>query len=177
MPIKNQTSTRFTDELRIISPWAYFLAIIGWLAVLIVVIVATLTDKNPPPLAVMVPGGIIAGAIFACYILLIGYINRDAGRRGMSRLLWTLVAICIPNALGIVLYFILRKPQTMICPQCAAALEPGFGFCPCCRYRVSPVCPQCQRSVQEGDKYCPYCGNDLAAGPKPATSQAQSIPS
>src|SRR5215831_19591148 len=99
MPINNQTSTRFTDELRIISPWAYFIAFIGFLAVLIGVIVATLSDKNPPPLPAMVLVGLLGGFAAACYISLIGYINRDAGRRGMSRLLWTLVAIIIPNAL------------------------------------------------------------------------------
>ena len=177
MPINNQNPTRFADELRIISPWAYFIAVLGFLTVLIVVIVATLTDKNPPPLPVMVVGGLVVGFVAACYIILIGYINRDAGRRGMSRLLWTLMAICIPNALGIVLYFVLRKPRTMICPQCAAMLEPGFGFCPRCRYRVTPVCPHCQRSVHEGDKYCPYCGTDLAPSPTQVTNQAQSVTS
>jgi|SRR5438270_601915 len=177
MPIKDQTSTRFADELKIISPWAYFIAVLGFIGALGVVIAAALLDKNPPPLPVMVAVGLIGGIAVGCYIILIGYINLDAGRRGMSRLLWTLVAILIPNALGIVLYFVLRKPRTMICPQCAATLEPGFGFCPCCRYRVSPVCPHCQRSVNAGDKYCPYCGIDLAGSAKETTNQAQNITS
>jgi RNA polymerase subunit RPABC4/transcription elongation factor Spt4 len=94
----------------------------------------------------------------------IGYVNRDAGRRGMSRVFWTLLAIFIPNALGIVLYFILRKPRTSNCPQCGAVVEPRFGFCPRCRHRLSPVCPHCQRGVNASDKFCPYCGDDLGAG-------------
>lgn len=174
MPVKNQTSTRFADEIRIISPWAYFIAVMGFLAVLIGVIAATLADKNPPPLPAMVAVGLFAGAALACYILIIGYVNRDAGRRGMSRLLWTLLAVFIPNALGIILYFILRKPRNSICPQCGALLEPGFGFCPRCRYRVAPVCPHCQRSVHEGDKYCPYCGTDLAVSTDLSTAVERS---
>lgn len=167
MPVKNETSTHFMDEVRIISPWAFFFAFLGFAAVAGAVVFATLTDKSGArfySLPVLVPLGIVAGTAITCYILLIGYVNCDAGRRGMSRLAWTLLAIFIPNALGIVLYFVLRKPRPPNCPQCNAVIEPGFGFCPRCRYRLTPVCPQCQRGVHEGDKFCPYCGRDLGAG-------------
>ena len=29
MPVKNETSTRFMDEVRIISPWAYLFVFLG----------------------------------------------------------------------------------------------------------------------------------------------------
>jgi RNA polymerase subunit RPABC4/transcription elongation factor Spt4 len=162
MPIKNETSTHFMDEVRIISPWAFFFAVLGFAVPVAAMVFALLTDKTAaPPLPVMVPLVIVIGTAIACYVLLIGYVNRDAGRRGMSRLLWTLIAIFIPNALGIVLYFVLRKPRTLNCPQCGAVIEPGFGFCPRCRCRLNAVCPQCQRGVNAGDKFCPYCGRDL----------------
>jgi RNA polymerase subunit RPABC4/transcription elongation factor Spt4 len=162
MPVRNETPIRFMDEVRIISPWAFFFALLGFVGIVAVLVFAALTDKNHPPLAVMVLLGIVVGTAIACYILLIGYVNRDAGRRGMSRLLWTLVAVFIPNALGIVLYFVLRKPRTLNCPQCGARVEPSFGFCPRCRYRLNAVCPRCQRGVNAADKFCPYCGGDLA---------------
>ena len=161
MPVKNETSTHFMDEVRIISPVAFGLAVVGFLGILGLVIGAALADKNHPPMALMIAVGIFAGTALACFILLIGYVNRDAGRRGMSRILWTLVAIFIPNALGIVLYFILRKPRALNCPQCSVAVDPGFGFCPRCRYRLAPVCSQCQRAVHDGDKFCPYCGGEI----------------
>jgi|ERR1700733_4699799 len=163
MPIKNESSTRFMDEARIISPWAFVSALIGFAAMVAIIVFAGQSDKNAPPMPVMVLLGIVAGIAIGCYILLIGYVNQDAGRRGMSRVAWTLLAIFIPNALGVVLYFILRKPRIENCPQCNAIVEPGFGFCPRCRYRLSPVCPQCQRSLHPNDKFCPYCGNDIAA--------------
>ncbi len=161
MPVKNEASTRFMDEIRIISPWANNIAFIAFASMVIVFSVLTPGDKNPPPRAGMVLVGILLGVVLASYILLIGYINRDAGRRNMSRVLWTFVAILIPNALGIVLYFILRKPRVTFCSQCNAVIEPGFGFCPNCRHRLAGTCPQCQRSVTGGGKYCPYCGADL----------------
>lgn len=163
MTIGNQTSTRFRDEIRIISPWTFFLAALTFLSMVVLVVVVAGRDHNPPPVAVRCLLGILAGALLGCYIVLIGYVNRDAGRRGMSRLLWTLIAIFVPNGLGIVLYFVLRKPRTANCPQCHAEVEPGFSFCPRCRNRLQPVCPHCKRSVNPGDKFCPYCGGALEA--------------
>lgn len=167
MPIKNETSIRFSDEVRIISPWAYAIASLSYVVVAAAVIFARLTDKTHDPfytLPVLIPLGLAAGTLIACYILLLGYVNQDAGRRGMNRVLWTLIAILIPNGLGIVLYFVLRNPRPPNCPQCGLAVESGFGFCPHCRYRLSPVCPHCQRSLHEGDKFCPYCGGEAGSG-------------
>jgi RNA polymerase subunit RPABC4/transcription elongation factor Spt4 len=175
MTNRNQTSTRFKDEIRIISPWARFVAILAFLSSIVLVVVVAGKDHNPPPVALRWLLGVIAGALFACYVALIGYINQDAGRRRMSRLWWTLIAILVPNGLGIVLYFILRKPRAASCPQCQAEIEPGFSFCPHCRKRLQPVCPHCQRSVDPGDKFCPYCGGTLeaAAGTPSASAPGQ----
>ena len=165
MPVKNETSTRFMDEVRIISPWAFAIASLAYVAAAAAIIFAALTDKTGDrfyTLPVMIPVGFLGATLIACYILLIGYVNRDAGRRGMSRLGWTLLAIFIPHALGIVLYFVLRKPRIMNCSQCGAAVEPGFGFCPRCRSRLNAVCPHCQRNLNATDKFCPYCGGDVA---------------
>jgi len=151
------------DEVRIISPWAYCLALLAFLSVPALLVFLARFDKTNPPTAVLVPVGTVAGTFMACYVLLVGYVNRDAGRRGMNRVLWTLLAIFIPSALGIVLYFVLRNPRTSNCPQCNAVLQPGFGFCPRCRHRLGPVCPQCRRSVDAGDRFCPYCGVELGA--------------
>ena len=173
MPVKNETSTRFADEIRIISRWVFAFALVPMLAAIAAVVFVSLTHQpGPPPLPVMVLMAVLGGTVVGCYILLIGYINQDAGRRGMSRILWTIIAIFVPNALGIVLYFILRKPRLLNCPQCGTGVEPGFGFCPRCRHRLNPVCPHCQRGVNGGDKFCPYCGGDLVAGANPASTPA-----
>jgi len=161
MPVRDDLSTRFMDEVRIISPWAWGIAVVIFLALPAAIGFAISQNDNHPRLAMIVPMTLIPAALLACYILLIGYVNKDAGRRGMSRTLWTLIAIFIPNALGIVLYFVLRKPRLLRCPHCHEVVESGYGFCPMCRYRLSPACPQCQRGVSLSNRYCPYCGADL----------------
>jgi len=161
MPVRDDTSTRFMDEVRIIPEVAWLIAVLVALCFPALMAWVAVIARPPAPLAVFVPAGIASGFLFACYVLLIGYVNKDAGRRGMSRALWTLIAIFVPNALGIVLYFVLRKPRLLRCPHCHEVVESGYGFCPACRYRLSPACPQCQRGVSLSDRYCPYCGADL----------------
>jgi Double zinc ribbon/Phospholipase_D-nuclease N-terminal len=165
LTMRNQTSTRFKDEIRIIPPWVFFLAALVVLSMAMLLVVVVGRDRLAPPLALRVLLGVVAGTMLGCYVVLIGYINRDAGRRSMSRLLWTLIAIFVPNGLGIVLYFVLRKPRAARCSQCDAEVQPGFSFCPRCRNRLQPVCPHCQQSVNLGDKFCPYCGGDLEPAP------------
>jgi hypothetical protein len=165
MTFGNQTSTQSKDEIRIFAPWAYYLFTLVLLTVAVLFVTVVGRDHNAPRLIVRCLMGVLAGTVLGCYAVLIGYINQDAGRRGMSRVLWTLIAIFVPNGLGIVLYFVLRKPRTAHCPQCNAEVEPGFSFCPRCRNRLQPTCPHCQRSVDPGNKFCPYCG----AGLEPAT--------
>jgi RNA polymerase subunit RPABC4/transcription elongation factor Spt4 len=111
--------------------------------------------------------GLLVGAVVACYLLLIGYITADARRRGMSPVLWTLVAILVPNALGMILYFILRQPIRSACPECGSFVQSGFNFCPHCSHKLSPSCPKCQHIVSDADVYCAYCGTSLTAAVTP----------
>jgi RNA polymerase subunit RPABC4/transcription elongation factor Spt4 len=163
MATRNQPSTRFREEIGIVSPWVFFFAALAFVSVFVLLMCFIGRDHNPPPVAVRPLLGLIAGTVISCYIVLISYVNKDAGRRGMSRTLWTLIAIFVPNGLGIVLYFVLRKPRTAHCPQCEAVVEPGFSFCPRCSNRLQPVCPHCRRSINAGDKFCPYCGGAVEA--------------
>jgi len=174
MTVTNQTSTRSNDEIRIFAPWAYY--VFGLVFVTITVLFASLVDMKEHGLPLRCLLGAIAGTALGCYAVLIGYVNQDAGRRNMSRILWTLVAIFVPNGLGILLYFVLRKPLGAHCPQCNAVVDPSFSFCPCCRNPLKPVCPHCQHTVNFGDRFCPYCGGSLAPVPPvasvtPATPQ------
>jgi RNA polymerase subunit RPABC4/transcription elongation factor Spt4 len=160
MQVKNSRQTGLTAEIKIVPLWAWILAGIAFAAAQII-FNAVLTGGDAPPVAVRVLLGFAAGTILGGYLLLIGYVNRDARRRGMSALLWTLVAILIPNGLGILLYFILRQPLHHSCPQCGSLVRTGFNFCPRCSCKLSSSCPQCQRVVAENDLYCPHCGTSL----------------
>jgi RNA polymerase subunit RPABC4/transcription elongation factor Spt4 len=151
----------FLDEIRIIPYWAYVFAVIGFLCMQAVFNGILPMERNAPPAIVCFFLGLLVGCVVACYILLIGYVNRDAARRGMSRLLWTLLVIFIPNALGFILYFLLRQPMTQPCPQCQSPVQATFNYCPTCHTKLHPHCAQCQRMVQLTDTFCPYCGYKL----------------
>jgi hypothetical protein len=161
MLAKHETRTGVSAEIKIIPTWAWVLAGIGFVGTQVAFDLFIGREPGAPPPWARPLLGFLVGLVVGCYLLLIGYINRDAKRRGMSPVLWTIVAIIIPNALGIILYFVLRQALRTACPRCGYDIHPGFTFCPPCSYKLTPICPQCQRSVGVNDVYCPYCGNSL----------------
>lgn len=122
--------------------------------------------------------GIITGVslVFATMVFMVGYVNKDAKRRGMNSTLWTfLVLILLPGylVLGFIIYLLMREPLPYNCPQCGTTVGARFNFCPNCKCNLQPSCPQCKREVAELDKFCPYCGSDLASTPMTETPQMQ----
>ncbi|HWW17761.1 MAG TPA: zinc ribbon domain-containing protein [Candidatus Saccharimonadales bacterium] len=123
--------------------------------------------------------GIITGASFvvAIMVFMVGYVNKDAKRRGMHSALWTfLVLVLMPGylVLGFIIYLLMREPLPYNCPQCGATVDARFNFCPNCKCNLHPACPTCKREVAETDKFCAYCGTDL----EPAkTAQPKELPS
>jgi len=162
MQLTSARHTRLADEVNIVPGWAWGLAAAAFVGMQYLMHVIVPREPNAPPLWGRILLGLLAGAILGCYLLLLGYVNRDAGRRGMSRVLWTAVAILVPNGLGIVLYFILRQPVLEVCPNCASPVSSGFNFCPKCSSRLSASCPQCQHVVRPDDIFCANCGAALA---------------
>jgi RNA polymerase subunit RPABC4/transcription elongation factor Spt4 len=176
MQAGNETQTGLAAEIRIVPLWAWALAGIVFVAAQVFFNVVVARHGGGPPVWARPLLGLAAGLGGVCYLLLIGYINRDAKRRGMSPTLWTIMAIIIPNALGIILYFLLRQPRSSICPQCGYAVQSGFNFCPRCNYKLGPSCPQCQRVVGADAVYCPYCGTPLRNQAAPASGFPAKLP-
>ena len=157
---------RFRDEFRVIPPVACVIAALVYLAAVMLIVGLLFQQKPEPyswPLWVKVPFAALVPLPPTIYVLLIGYIYRDAKRRGMRHVMWTLLAALIPNGIGIILYFVLRDPLLLPCPDCGAAARPGFAFCPQCGAALSRACPTCRRAVESGWANCAYCGNRLGA--------------
>jgi hypothetical protein len=106
---------------------------------------------------------LVGVAFLGAYVLVVGYVYGDARRRGMNHVLWTLLAIFIPNAIGIILYFILRDPVAVPCPSCAAPARKGHAFCASCGAAVRAACGQCRQPLEAGWRVCPRCGTPLGA--------------
>lgn len=176
MQLKSENQTGLAGEIKVVPLWAWVLAGIAFIVAQVFFNAVLGRHSGAPPAWGRALMGLGAGLAGACYLLFIGYINRDAKRRGMSPLLWTIVAVFIPNALGFILYFVLRQPLRGACPQCGYAVQTGFNFCPRCNYKLSPNCPQCQRPVGLGDVYCPYCGTPLRDQSATASGPSTSLP-
>jgi len=166
---------RFSDDIRIISPVAWVVALLlggGIFALLFYIAI-----PGDPKMARWAPAGQIAFAswpalLLMVLILLIGYVNADARRRGMRYGLWTFLAIFIPNGIGIILYFVMREPLLQPCPRCGHMAGPGFVFCPQCGAELAPACPSCKRAIKADWKRCAYCGTQLSPQAQPPSIQA-----
>jgi hypothetical protein len=113
----------------------------------------------PPAAAVLMP--ILVFAFLFVLIMLCGYVYGDAKRRGMRYVMWTLLAIFVPDAIGIILYFILRDPLPSVCRTCGARVLVKHAFCPGCGSPARPLCPQCGKPIELDWSNCGFCGAKL----------------
>jgi hypothetical protein len=121
----------------------------------------------PLPLVGFFSLTVLGGVFMVLYILLVGYVWADAKRRRMNALLWVLLSIFIPNAIGVILYFILRQPLPVPCPSCGTLAGQDQAFCAACGASVRPACPQCRQPVQESWSHCGHCGAALGTAVEP----------
>jgi hypothetical protein len=162
------------DSLKMIPLWSIVLAIAVFVGSMYFFNHAPPPHRRPGSLPMHLIMGYTTGAALASYVLLVGYVSRDVKRRNMSAALWMLVVVVMPGGIGAVVYFLLRQPILIRCPNCTTELTAGVHFCPQCRFQVAPVCGQCFRGVQITDAYCPQCGHDVAEDRAPARLRAYS---
>lgn len=159
------TKTTLKAELKVIPAVAWAVAavlLVLWFALFVPFLLQTVKPKpGEPPLWLVGALVSFAGFILAIWLLMVFYVNADASRRQMNRLLWTLLVIFIPNAIGFILYFVLRQPIARPCPKCGVLVRPDFVFCPACGKALAPACPTCHRSVEPGWAACAFCGARL----------------
>ncbi|MBQ9119533.1 MAG: zinc ribbon domain-containing protein [Lachnospiraceae bacterium] len=95
--------------------------------------------------------------------ILIGvYVYRDAGRRGMNAVLWTLVAILAPSLIGFIIYLLVRNSySTLKCPQCDAPVTEQYIACPQCGIKLRASCPSCAAPIEPDWMVCPRCTQPL----------------
>ena len=157
--------SRFDQEFALVPAGARWTAAFVCLAVTClaaaIFLVPGFAERNDTGLLVMLPiflASLVGVAFLGAYVLLVGYVYGDARRRGMNRVLWTLLAIFIPNAIGIILYFILREPVPVPCPACGTPAKKGHAYCAGCGAAVRAACPQCHQPVEPGWRNCTRCG-------------------
>lgn len=157
-------TTTLRSELRLVPRWLIrAMKVIDVVAVAFVIGLAIFRPEGlgtPLLIKVVVLIAIVMGGaiVLTAFVFLIGYIGADSKRRGMNPLFWVLVSLLVPYLIGVILYFVIREPLPMECPQCGHSVNPHFNFCPSCQFNLRPNCPQCRCSTRVGDRFCPYCG-------------------
>ncbi len=118
---------------------------------------------------------------------------RSRTRDIFAQILAALV-VAILNLPGLLIYFILRPPETLaeaytrsleeeallqgieeadVCPGCGQRALPEYIVCPTCHTKLKKTCLQCGRALQLRWTVCPYCGAAaVAPGVSPATPGA-----
>ena len=187
---RKRENLRFWEEFKLVPRALIWIVVVLYLIAVSIAVTVNLNpalhdgDMFPPELrdhpvvqSFALAGIVTAVSFFlAVFIFLVGYVNRDAKRRGMNSGLWTfLVIILWPAyfAIGFIIYFLMRQPLPYSCPQCATSVGARYNFCPNCKCNLHPSCPQCKQEVVESDKYCPYCAQDLRAAPDPGVAAVQ----
>src|SRR6202142_1841897 len=154
----NQPKSHFRSELAIIPPVARGIAVLVFVVMqicLLGLVPHFVHGPDLPPMPALVAISLVAGFIVAVIILMIGYVYADSKRRGMNALLWTLLVIFVPKALGFIAYFLLRKPLLMPCPKWQWPIGSEFAYCPKCGYAVTPSCANCGRPIRRDYMCCP----------------------
>ena len=149
-----------SQRTQVIPPLTWGIAALVFLALFTLMTWLTGQGSGAPlPIRIIVP--IIPSFLMAGWTVLLGYVYGDARRRGMRYVMWTLLALFIPNGIGAILYFILREPMPSYCSKCGASAKAGHAFCPVCGANVLPACAQCHRAGQPGWSHCAWCGAKL----------------
>lgn len=97
--------------------------------------------------------------------ILIGvYVYRDANRRGMNAVLWTLIAILAPSLIGFIIYLLVRGNYSDLrCSRCDGPVSEQYVVCPKCGAKLRPSCPSCAAPVEPDWTVCPKCTQPLPA--------------
>ncbi|MBQ8802017.1 MAG: zinc ribbon domain-containing protein [Tyzzerella sp.] len=90
------------------------------------------------------------------------YVYRDAKRREMNAVLWTLVAVFAPSLIGFIIYLLVRGSYSdMQCGSCNASIKEYYVVCPKCGAKLRPSCPNCATPVELDWAVCPKCAQPL----------------
>jgi hypothetical protein len=176
----------FWQEFKIAPRWLVVTVIVLYVVALATVLIANgVTHNSLAPYDIreqnhLVPFA-LAGIVtlvatpVATILFLLGYVYRDAKRRGMSAGAWTFLVLALTPAylaLGFIVYFVMREPLPFDCPQCGTKVGARFNYCPNCKCNLHPSCPQCKREVLDTDKFCSFCGQSLSEPPTQDISTA-----
>lgn len=127
---------------------------------------------------------LLGAYVAAFWFCLVVWTFRDIQKRSRDVIVQVLATmlVLIFNVPGLILYTILRPPETLAesyaraleeealiqdleerqaCPTCKRRIHPEFVLCPTCRTELRRPCQACNRLLQLNWQVCPYCANEV----------------
>ena len=105
---------------------------------------------------------VVLVALLTIPVMIGVYVYRDAKRRGMNAMAWTLIAVAAPVLIGFIIYLLIRGNYSDLqCPQCTEPITEQYTVCPHCGAKLRPACPNCSFPVEADWKVCPKCAAPL----------------
>src|SRR5260370_14698172 len=138
----------FREEIKIVPEWLVWTCVVLWLLAVAIGTLVNLSGVNgqtfPPDLAghpvfaSLALAGIVTliSAIIAIWLLALGYVYRDARRRGMNGGLWMLLCMLLSwpfFAIGFIIYFQVLQPLPFPCPRSRTIVASRLHLCPSCQ--------------------------------------------
>lgn len=110
-----------------------------------------------------IPILIILTLIIALMVSIGVFVYRDAPVHGMDPLVWTLIAVLVPNLIGFIIYLVVRSnnKNNLQCPGCNKSVKNDYLKCPYCGAMLKETCTSCGKAVNPDWKSCPYCSSEL----------------
>ena len=123
--------------------------------------------------------GVLLAAFWLSLVIWAVRDMRSRSRDPFASLLAGLVVLLLPFV-GILIYWVLRPPQTLTelyeraleeeallqeieerpsCPGCSRSVQKGWIVCPHCHTRLRKQCPDCDELMELQWNLCPFCGN------------------
>ena len=106
---------------------------------------------------------VVIAVVLAIPILIGSYVYRDAKKRKMDAVLWTVVAIIVPGLVGLIIYLVVRGNSVDVnCPVCDREISNSYTLCPHCGAPLKPFCSNCNAVIDLSWKLCPQCGTAIS---------------
>ena len=86
-------------------------------------------------------------------------VYKDAQKRDLNPVLWSLIVILVPSLIGLIIYLIVRsdKKKIPLCPCCGGPVKEEYSVCPNCGNRLKNICRNCSMPLRPEWRVCPNC--------------------
>ena len=100
--------------------------------------------------------------VLAIPVIIGVYIHKDAKKRGMNAVLWTLIGVLAPGFIGLIIYLIVRgEHPDLQCYSCGKPVNESFSDCPFCGAPLKEKCGNCGYTLDANWNVCASCGAEI----------------